>query len=60
MNLSVKHSGGSYDIVLERGAFSHLGNYLPRDGKALVVTDDGVPSEYARAVALTLSAKLFK
>lgn len=54
MILSVKHSGGGYDIVLERGAFSHLGNYLPGTGKALVVTDDGVPSEYARAVASAL------
>ena len=51
MKLAVKHSGGCYDIVLERGVFAHLGQYLPQSGKVLVVTDDGVPAEYARAVA---------
>ncbi|MBE6661649.1 MAG: 3-dehydroquinate synthase [Ruminococcaceae bacterium] len=51
MKLPVKHSGGSYDIILERGALGHIGDYLPKTGKALVVTDDGVPTAYARAVA---------
>lgn len=55
MNLSVKHSGGGYDIVLERGVFSHLRDYLPQKGKALVVTDDGVPPAYARTVASSLT-----
>ncbi len=55
MKIPVKHSGGGYDIILERGAFEHLGDYLPRSGKALVVTDDGVPPEYARAVASAAS-----
>ncbi len=54
MKLPVKHSGGSYDIVLERGALGHIGDYLPKTGKALVVTDDGVPKDYARAVAEAL------
>lgn len=51
MKIPVTHSGGSYDIVLERGAFEHLGDYLSRTGKVLVVTDDGVPTKYACAVA---------
>ncbi len=60
MTLSVKHSGGSYDIILERGALGHIGDYLPKTGKALIVTDDGVPSEYARAVSSALpSATIF-
>lgn len=54
MILPVKHSGGGYDIVLERGTLGHIGDYLPKTGKALVVTDDGVPQEYARTVALAL------
>lgn len=41
----------AYDIVLERGALKQLDAYLPRAGKALIVTDDGVPSQYARAAA---------
>ena len=51
MILQVKSGASAYDIVLERGALNRLDEYLPRVGKALIVTDDGVPAAYARAVA---------
>ncbi len=51
MILQVKSGASAYDIVLERGALNRLDEYLPRAGKALIVTDDGVPAAYARAVA---------
>ena len=51
MILPVKTSLGEYDIVFERGALNRLSEYLPNTGKALIVTDDGVPGEYARAAA---------
>ena len=43
----------SYEIVLERGALKNIGEYLSfeKDRKVLVVTDSGVPSEYAETVA---------
>ena len=41
----------SYDIVVERGALSRAGSYLNLNRRVLVVTDTGVPSEYARTVA---------
>lgn len=41
----------SYDIVIERGALQKADEYLNLDRKVLVVTDDGVPKEYARTVA---------
>ncbi len=41
----------SYDIVIERGALQKAGEYLDLDRKVLVVTDDGVPKQYAQAVA---------
>lgn len=41
----------SYDIVIERGALQKAGEYLDLDRKVLVVTDDGVPKQYARTVA---------
>lgn len=43
----------SYDIVLERGALKKAGELLgiPGDRKVLVVTDTGVPREYADTVA---------
>ena len=51
MILPVKTASGGYDIALARGALSHLGDYLPHAGRALIVTDDGVPAEYAHAAA---------
>lgn len=43
----------SYDIILERGAIKKAGELLgiPEDRKVLVVTDTGVPREYADTVA---------
>ena len=43
----------SYDIILERGAIKKAGELLgiPADRKVLIVTDTGVPREYADTVA---------
>ena len=40
----------SYDIVVRRGALSDAGNELNLDRKVLVVSDDGVPDQYADEV----------
>ncbi len=41
----------SYDITVERGCIARAGEYLDLDRRVLVVTDDGVPAEYADTVA---------
>lgn len=41
----------SYDIVIERGAISKISSLIRLDRKVLVLTDDGVPAEYSKAVA---------
>ncbi len=51
MIIPVKTSQGFYDIILERGVLARVGEYLKLDRRVLVVTDSGVPQEYARAVA---------
>ncbi len=51
MVLSVKLPTGGYEILLERGALSRASEYLRRHDRVLVVTDTGVPAEYARRVA---------
>ena len=51
MIIPVNMSNESYDIVLEKGALCKAGEYLNLNRKVLVVTDDGVPSVYARTVA---------
>lgn len=51
MIIPVKTSKGQYDIVLKRGALKEVGDYLDLNRKVLVVTDSGVPKEYAECVA---------
>ncbi|MBR7132488.1 MAG: 3-dehydroquinate synthase [Clostridia bacterium] len=51
MIIPVKTSTGGYDIVLKRGALKQVSEYLKLQRKALVVTDSGVPQEYAQTVA---------
>ena len=55
MILPVSLDEHSYDIVVERGALSRIGELLPLNRKVLVVTDSGVPEQYSNAV---LSAAL--
>ncbi len=51
MIIPVKTSQGEYNIVLERGSLNKLGEHLNLKRKVLVVTDSGVPMEYAQTVA---------
>ena len=41
----------SYDIILERGALKRAGELISAKSKVLIVTDSGVPREYAEMVA---------
>lgn len=51
MKLTVKTSMGDYNIIIERGSINHLSQYCDTDKKALIITDDGVPFQYAETVA---------
>ncbi|MBR6564297.1 MAG: 3-dehydroquinate synthase [Clostridia bacterium] len=51
MNIFVNTQSGGYEIVLERGALLKAGELLNLNRKVLIVTDDGVPEAYAKAVA---------
>lgn len=51
MILPVKTSVGSYNIYLEKGALNNLQNYLNLERRVLIVTDSGVPKQYAEKVA---------
>lgn len=51
MTIHVDLSERGYDIELSRGAIKKAGELLPLCRKVLVVTDDGVPTEYADTVA---------
>ncbi len=60
MIISVKTQLGGYDIVLKRGIISSVGEYCNTAKKALVVTDSGVPSEYAETVAAQFPNSVIK
>ena len=51
MIINMNLGKNSYDIVVERGSLNRVGELLRLDRKVLVVTDSGVPAEYAKTVA---------
>ena len=50
MKLDVKLGRDSYPILIARGMLAEAGQYLALARRVLVVTDDGVPTQYARRV----------
>ena len=51
MILTVELGERRYDIIIERGSLAKVGSLLPLDRKVLIVTDDGVPAQYAKTAA---------
>ena len=51
MIIPVKTSQGYYNIILGRGEIEKADKYLKLDRRVLIVTDSGVPKEYAEKVA---------
>lgn len=50
MNINVKTSGGAYTVTIERNALNKVNSIIKVNGKALIVTDSGVPSEYVNTL----------
>lgn len=48
--------GGGYDILIGRGLLSEADKYFNLNRRVLILTDSGVPSEYAEAVGSLCSA----
>lgn len=51
MNLHVDLKEHSYDIIMEHGILHHIAQHFNLDRKVMIITDDGVPTEYAQIVA---------
>lgn len=51
MILPIRLGERSYDVVIERGVLSRVGKELDLARRVLILTDDGVPPQYAEAVA---------
>ena len=51
MKITVELEKNSYDITVLRGGLAQADRYMKLDRKVLVVTDSGVPAQYAQTVA---------
>ena len=60
MILPVNTSMGQYNIVLERGALNKVGALCDTTKRVLVITDSGVPSQYAQSVASQFENSVIK
>ena len=58
MTLTMDLGNKSYDIIIERGALSRIGEILPLNRRVLIVTDAGVPAEYSDAVASACTSSI--
>lgn len=56
MELTVRTSAGAYPVLVKRGILQNTRDHLPITGKALIVTDSGVPAQYAKTVAAQCKA----
>lgn len=56
MLIHVNLTQNSYDIIVEHGCLGRSSRYLKLDRKVLIVTDSGVPSEYAKCIAKSCMA----
>jgi len=51
MKLHMDLPNGGYDIIVERGLLKNPSKHLNIKGRAMIVTDSGVPEEYSRAIS---------
>ena len=51
MIIPVQIPGHTYDVVLMRGALEKVNELIDLNRKVMIVTDTGVPEEYAKKVA---------
>lgn len=51
MTLTVNLPHTHYDIVVERGCLNYVDKFLDLHRRVLIVTDSGVPKEYAQTIA---------
>jgi len=56
MEITVELGEKSYPIYIQRGALASADKYMKLRCKVLIVTDSGVPQEYARTVAACCAA----
>lgn len=51
MKLTMRLAERSYDIIIKKGSLQNVGKLVNLNRKVLILTDSGVPKQYAQAVA---------
>ena len=51
MKLTIKCKTYSYDVIIQRNIINNVSEYLSLQRKVLILTDDGVPSEYVLKIS---------
>ena len=51
MKLTIKCKTYSYDVIIQRNILNNVSEYLSLQRKVLILTDDGVPSEYVSKIS---------
>ena len=59
MQINVQLGERSYGITVERGILSSVAEYIGEGRKVFVITDSGVPREYAEAVATAENSMIY-
>ncbi|MBP9988072.1 MAG: 3-dehydroquinate synthase [Ruminococcus sp.] len=50
-SIFINSQNGDYEIIIEKGCLDNVGKHLNLNRQVLIVTDNGVPIEYAKAVS---------
>ena len=50
MKIHVDLKENGYDIIMEHGVLANVKDYVDLNRKVMVITDEGVPLEYATSV----------
>lgn len=56
MQIPVELGKNGYTVTVQRGTLSHADRYMKLDRRVLIVTDSGVPAQYAQTVAACCQA----
>ena len=57
MKLTINCKTYSYDVIIQRNILNYVSEYLSLQRKVLILTDDGVPSEYVLKISLPINSE---
>lgn len=59
MLLSVNSEKQSYDVIVQNGAIHDISRWVDLNRKVMIITDDGVPSDYSKQISIHCKEPVF-